>query len=126
MNAEQLNWENIEKNFPKSFKKLTTVWATIHIVDSHPNEAEVLIKRYINERESEAHVWELFHTRDLYSFFDDFNIKVFITEIWDWSITARFTDVVVDRCSYSESFENRKQTEVSAFMKAFELLEQFR
>ena len=102
-----MNWKQINKDYPKAFKKFVK-WLDCDSSDMLKFEMMMILK---NER-------------DLYDFFDEQGILIFIPATmltwWDWEI------YVNDQCMDSSEVEepNRKEAESEAFKRAFKILEE--
>lgn len=123
-----MNWKEIAKSTPKAFKALNE-WYGEGLLEFHPKE-----NRFGHSFTDGVHVvcmWNDFEVRDLYDFFDDQEIYVWVMRDNHRLVQNFYCGIVIGDAEITSfddfdipNFKTRTEAETAAFTKAFELLEQ--
>lgn len=111
-----MNWKKINKNCPNTFKLLLNYF--------HVNQK--IKKRHINEilSYSTKDYLGTIYFRELYKFFDDHSLDVFVTDKWEGIITTDdLNSELWEEIKLKGECQTRKKLEYKLFTKAFKVME---
>lgn len=115
-----VNWKNIKNKYPKSFSLLKKYYNLYEVNDGF-NELSLctIYSNYLGDNKVKIRIKD----RELYSFFDSYNIFINIIKK-NIDINYKYK-IIYNNEKYSSNyiFKDRENTETVAFILSFEILE---